>query len=114
MNFRARTLDRTVLKDVWTKSAYNKEGFEIRQDDTILDIGGHIGAFTVFAATKSTKGKVYTFEPFKDNYEGFLVDSLLYKEVSYRLRRSLSFLFRRRRPCPEDRRHAAAEPCGPI
>ena len=72
MLFRARTLDRAVLKDVWTKDAYSKAGFEIRESDTVIDIGGHIGAFTVFAAKKAAKGQIYTFEPFSENYEMLL------------------------------------------
>ena len=67
--FRARTLDRTVLKDVWTKGVYEKKGFEINETDTVVDIGGHIGAFSVFAANQARKGKVLAFEPFKENYD---------------------------------------------
>lgn len=68
-NFRARTLDRTVLKDVWTKGAYDKPGFEINDSDTVVDIGGHIGTFTVYAASQAKNGKVYAFEPFTENYD---------------------------------------------
>lgn len=67
--FRARTMDRTVLKEVWTRGSYSKEGFEIQETDTVIDIGGHIGVFAVFAANLARKGHVYSFEPFKENYD---------------------------------------------
>lgn len=48
-------------------SDYEKSGFDffkkhIKQGDTILDIGAHIGLYAVFFA-KLSKGKVYSFEP---------------------------------------------------
>ncbi len=67
--FRARTMDRKVLKEVWTRGSYTREGFEIKDTDTVIDIGGHIGAFTVYAADLAKKGRVISFEPFADNYE---------------------------------------------
>jgi hypothetical protein len=45
MLFRARTLDRAALKDVWTKGVYSREGFEIEENDTVVDIGGILVAF---------------------------------------------------------------------
>jgi FkbM family methyltransferase len=79
MLFRARTLDRAVLKDVWTKGVYSREGFEIEENDTVVDIGGHIGCFSVFAATKARNGKVYAFEPFFENFEMLLANRELNK-----------------------------------
>ena len=67
--FRARTLDRFVIKEVWTRGSYSKKGFEIKPTDTIVDIGGHIGAFTVYAASQAKKGRVIAFEPFVENYK---------------------------------------------
>lgn len=67
-NFRAKTMDRTVLKEVWTRGSYSKKGFEIKETDTVVDIGGHIGAFAVYAANLANKGRVISFEPFIDNY----------------------------------------------
>jgi len=54
---------------MWTKDVYSKKGFEIKEQDTVRDIGGHSGAVSVFASKQATKGKVFTFEPFDDNYE---------------------------------------------
>ena len=67
--FRAQTMDRTVLKEVFTKEAYYKEGFEIKESDTVIDIGGHIGVMAIYAASLAKKGRVIVLEPFLDNYE---------------------------------------------
>jgi FkbM family methyltransferase len=67
--FRARTLDRAVLKEIWTNDSYYRKGFEIGETDTVIDIGGHIGVFSVYAAHYAKKGHVFAIEPFPDNYE---------------------------------------------
>lgn len=66
---RARTMDKSVLKEVWVKSIYNKHGIGVAPGDTVVDIGGHIGLFSVYASSLSKTGKVYAFEPFLKNFE---------------------------------------------
>lgn len=66
---RARTMDKSVLKEVWLRNIYNKYGITVEKGDTVIDIGGHIGLFSVYAAEMSQTGKVYAFEPFKDNFK---------------------------------------------
>jgi FkbM family methyltransferase len=38
------------------------------RDDIVVDIGAHVGVFTVFAASR-TQNTVYAFEPFPSNFE---------------------------------------------
>ncbi|HLF54672.1 MAG TPA: FkbM family methyltransferase [Candidatus Nanoarchaeia archaeon] len=45
---------------------YTPEGFEIKKTDTVVDVGGHIGSFSLLAAKNARK--VYTFEPSPNNY----------------------------------------------
>src|SRR5687767_624160 len=66
---RARTMDRSVLKEVWLREIYNKHGVSVEKGDTVVDIGGHIGIFSVYAAHRSETGKVYAFEPFIENFK---------------------------------------------
>lgn len=66
---RARTMDRSVLKEVWIKEIYNKHGICVEKGDTVVDIGGHIGVFSVYAAHLSETGKVIAFEPFIENFK---------------------------------------------
>lgn len=59
--------DRRVFNEIFIHEYYTPKGFEIRKGDTVLDIGGHIGAFTVFASKLADK--VYVFEPVPFNFE---------------------------------------------
>jgi FkbM family methyltransferase len=50
------------------QDGYEKDNFEffkseIREDDTIFDIGGHIGLNAVLFAKLAPKGKIFVFEP---------------------------------------------------
>lgn len=66
---RAKTMDRSVLKEVWLKNIYDQHGINVEEGDTVIDIGAHIGVFSVYAADRSKTGKVYAFEPFIENYK---------------------------------------------
>ena len=46
----------------------SKALYEIKDDDVVVDIGAQIGTFTLYAARKTRKGKVFAFEPNHDNY----------------------------------------------
>jgi len=66
---RAKTMDRSVLKEVWIKEIYNQHGVRVEKGDTVIDIGGHVGMFSIYAAHLSETGKVYAFEPFIENFK---------------------------------------------
>jgi FkbM family methyltransferase len=67
---RANTHDAGVITEIWIHQYYTKPpAFEINENDTIIDIGAHIGVFSIFAAHKAKNGKIYTFEPMKENFE---------------------------------------------
>ncbi len=66
---RGGSTDRFILNEVWIHKSYNPKGFEINQNDIVVDIGGHIGVFTILASHYAKFGKVYTFEPMKENFE---------------------------------------------
>jgi FkbM family methyltransferase len=40
----------------------------IKEDDNVLDIGANIGVMTVLLAKKSSKGKIFAFEPMPNNF----------------------------------------------
>jgi len=42
--------------------------WDIPRNATIIDIGGHIGSFTLSAAKQAPEGKIFTFEPEADNF----------------------------------------------
>ncbi len=51
---------------------YNPKGMEIKNGDTIIDIGANIGMFTLYASLLSQRGKVYSYEPFPIHFERML------------------------------------------
>lgn len=42
--------------------------FKIGESDTVIDIGANVGIFSVLASSIASKGKIYSFEPVKDNF----------------------------------------------
>jgi FkbM family methyltransferase len=59
-----------VFYSVFIKREYDGlEKFEIEEDDIIIDIGAHLGFFTIKAAKKAVNGQVYAFEPFSMHYK---------------------------------------------
>ena len=53
---------------VWLLQEYYRYGFEIKDNDVIIDIGAHIGLFTLFSSQFCKNGRIYCFEPVKDNF----------------------------------------------
>ena len=66
---RSRSMDKTVFKEVWLKNVYNKNGVFVEEGDLVIDIGAHVGIFSTYASELNKSGKVYSFEPFKENFE---------------------------------------------
>jgi len=54
--------------DIWVLKVYTPANFDINEKDIVVDIGTHIGVFSIFAALKSSQGKVYAYEPVRENF----------------------------------------------
>ena len=65
---RSWTSDKFILWAVWKKKEYISNDFDVDSSDTVVDIGAHIGAFSVYAAKKANRGKIYAYEACKENY----------------------------------------------
>ncbi|OGS43146.1 MAG: hypothetical protein A3K76_01510 [Euryarchaeota archaeon RBG_13_57_23] len=65
---RAGTSDTELLREVLVSKCYNPPGFEIGRDDTVVDIGAHIGSFSILASKLADKGIIHSFEPMPDNF----------------------------------------------
>jgi FkbM family methyltransferase len=66
---RVGTSDKLILWEVWKREEYFDHDLSIKENNSVLDIGAHIGLFTVYAAQKATKGKIYAFEVNPDNFK---------------------------------------------
>jgi FkbM family methyltransferase len=66
---RAKTADRMIFKEIFIEEIYNKHNIEIEDGDTVVDIGANIGIFSIYASSKVSRGKVFSFEPFEENYK---------------------------------------------
>jgi len=66
--------DRVVIDEIFIHRAYTPKHFDIKNEDIVVDLGAHIGAFTVFAAKKTQSPKaygiphVYSYEPEPINF----------------------------------------------
>jgi len=65
---RSKTNDRVIFNQIWLTKTYTLRGFEIKENDLIIDVGAHIGMFSILAGKFAPKGKVYAFEPSADNF----------------------------------------------
>jgi len=65
---RGKTTDRNVINEIWIHNSYTPERFKINQNDLVIDVGAHIGVFSIFASKKANNGKIYAFEPSPENY----------------------------------------------
>jgi len=68
MKLRVGSFDKWAMYQVWKFGDYKSKSFAIQPTDTIIDIGGHIGSFSIWAAKQAHQGKVFTFEPNTENF----------------------------------------------
>ncbi len=66
---RRLTCDEDFIQNILVDREYTPPGYEVRDDDIVIDIGGNIGVFAVHAARQTPRGRVYAFEPSGENYE---------------------------------------------
>ncbi len=64
---RKGTADKGIILEIFFDKTYNPKGFEIKKDDVVIDIGAHIGIFSLYAST-FTKNRIFCFEPIKENF----------------------------------------------
>jgi len=70
LKFRIRpgTSDRSTIDEVFVHGIYYRDEISIGENDIVLDIGAHIGTFSVLASKAARNGRVYSFEPDEGNF----------------------------------------------
>lgn len=74
--------DEHYVREVLVQHAYNPPGYRIGEEDTVVDVGGNIGAFAVHAGLCARRGRVITVEPIEANYS-LLLDNLAGNRLSH-------------------------------
>ncbi|HLM68428.1 MAG TPA: amino acid adenylation domain-containing protein, partial [Longimicrobium sp.] len=55
--------------DIFEKRIYLRRGVTLEPGDTVVDVGGNIGTFALFASRQAPGGRIYTFEPAPPVYQ---------------------------------------------
>ena len=68
--YRKGTADESVLKESFSHDIFYSGVPEYRpaEDDVIIDIGAHIGTFSLLSSSKVRRGKVYSIEACQDTF----------------------------------------------
>lgn len=54
---------RLLKYEIFIRRPYWHAGFDLKPDDTVIDVGGNIGMFTLWAALQVPRGRVVAIEP---------------------------------------------------
>ena len=81
ITLRTDSTDLMALTNVWLTKEYSKSGFEVKNNDVIIDVGAHIGLFSLLISKQCMSGKIFCFEPILENYE-LLVKNLQENHIS--------------------------------
>ncbi len=61
--YQAKAEMEQMYDDIFEKRVYTRQGITLRDGDTVFDVGGNIGLFTVFVALHHPAVRIWTFEP---------------------------------------------------
>lgn len=57
-----------MIDEIWGFRKYDYFDHRVRPGDVVVDIGGNIGTFTVYAGTVCKASRILVFEPFPENF----------------------------------------------
>ena len=62
---------RFLLNEIFLDRVYDLPGFEYSDGGKVLDLGGNVGLFAFYVATRSPQARIYSFEPSSENLSHF-------------------------------------------
>lgn len=65
----ASNIDWIPILEIWSNRVYNPSGQEVETGYIIVDIGAHIGVFSIFVAHQSADVRVISYEPHPYNFQ---------------------------------------------
>ncbi len=65
---RVNTSDILVIWEIWRAGIYDDPRFPIREDFVVVDVGAHIGGFSIRAAQRAPGGRVFAYEASGKNF----------------------------------------------
>ena len=77
IKIRVKSTDLMALTNVWMINEYDVDSFKINQNDNVIDVGAHIGLFSLLVSQFCKTGKIFSFEPIRDNFDLFVSNSEL-------------------------------------
>lgn len=69
IQYRKGTMDEFIIKEVFDMDEYAFDELNLSKQAIVIDIGAQIGCFTLKSAVIANKGRVFSFEPMKSNFE---------------------------------------------
>ena len=75
IKIRVKSTDLMALTNVWMINEYDVNSFKINQNDIVIDVGAHIGLFSLLVSQFCKTGKIFSFEPIRENFD-LLVSNL--------------------------------------
>ncbi len=60
--------DSSIINEMWIVKPYFRHFGDINDNSTVIDIGAHIGTFSIFAAKQAKNVLVYSYEPCPENF----------------------------------------------
>jgi len=72
IKIRVKSTDLMALTNVWMINEYDVDSFKINQNDIVIDVGAHIGLFSLLVSQFCKTGKIFSFEPIRENFDLFV------------------------------------------
>lgn len=69
IKIRTNSTDLETFSLIWLLKEYEKFDPMIESDDIIIDVGAHIGIFSMYVSQFCSTGKIFCYEPSKENFE---------------------------------------------